>query len=93
MKAEYQAKRHIQNIIPYINGMVRIRAWQIGISGHFLKFKMAARYLYIYIYIYIHSEICRNINIQNSHFKIQYDGQVSCQYHFHIDPYIIVKCK
>ena len=36
---------------------------------------------------YIYSEICRIIDIQDGHFKIQDGGQVSCQYQFHTNPY------
>ena len=39
----------------------------------------------------IYSEICLVIYIQDGHFKVQYGGQVSCQYQFHMDPYN-VKC-
>ena len=41
--------------------------------------------------ITIYSEICQIIDIHDGHFKIQDGGQVSCQYQFHINPYII-KC-
>ena len=35
----------------------------------------------------IYSEICLIIDIQDSHFKVQDGGQVSCQYQFHMDTY------
>ena len=35
--------------------------------------------------------VCRIIDIQDGHFKIQHDCQVSWQYQFHRNPYII-KC-
>ena len=40
---------------------------------------------------YIYSEICRIIDIQDGHFKIQDGGQVLYQYQFHTNPYIM-KC-
>ena len=53
---------------------------------------LCANFRAFVIYIYIYSEICRIIDIHDSHFKIQDGGKVSCQIQFHTNP-CIIKCR
>ena len=43
-----------------------------------------------FVIIILYSDICQIIGIPDGHFKIQDDGQVSCQYQLHINPYIVM---
>ena len=64
----------------------------VGTKFHMKLYISQSIFVPIFVLLpYIYSEICRIIDIENGHFKIQDGGQVSCQYQFHTNPYII-KC-